>query len=120
MLRHDYGLFVRKAIEVPDGPQDIFAYSELISWNDLARQMSEVTGKKVAYVQQSNEEFIKDLTSKGLPESFVIALLDAYLSCVEFGYYGKNDIGPSRKGLAREPATFREYAKLTDWSQVLN
>jgi len=39
-VKHDYGLFVRKAIEAP-GDAEIYAYSELISWADMAKQFSE-------------------------------------------------------------------------------
>ncbi|KAG8995472.1 hypothetical protein FRB94_009141 [Tulasnella sp. JGI-2019a] len=118
--RQDYGLFVRKAIEVPDCPQDMFAYGERITWDELAKQLSEATGKKVTYVQQSNEEFMKDFTSKGLPELIATVILNMYLSSIEFGYYGKKDSGLNREVLAREPIAFREWAKLTDWSKILN
>lgn len=38
--KHDYGLFVRKAIEVP-GQEEIFAHSEVIRVDELAKQLSE-------------------------------------------------------------------------------
>jgi len=120
--RSDYGLFVRKAIEAPAGrePEDIFAYSEIISWTEQAQQLSEVTGKNVKYIQQSNEDFVKQLTSFGLPEPVVMAILNMWLGASEFGYWGKKDITSSPIGLARKPLTWREFVKATDWSKILN
>lgn len=39
----DYGLFVRKAIELPEEfrGKEIFTYGELISWKEFVRQLSE-------------------------------------------------------------------------------
>ncbi|KAG8859537.1 hypothetical protein FRB96_004421 [Tulasnella sp. 330] len=118
--KHDYGLFVRKAIEVPNSPEELYAYGELISWKQIAQELGEGTGKDVKYVHQSDEDFIKDFVLLGLPEFVAKSLLAMYLSAVEFNYYGKKDIKGNLDGLARKPLTWREFVRVSDWSKILN
>ncbi|KAJ7468470.1 NAD(P)-binding protein, partial [Mycena latifolia] len=57
---HDYGLFVREAIESPafGAGSEVLAAGEDISVRDMLVQLSEITGKKVGYKRINDEEFM--------------------------------------------------------------
>ncbi|KAG9012071.1 hypothetical protein FRB94_011767 [Tulasnella sp. JGI-2019a] len=116
---NDYGIFVRKAIESP-GATEIYAYGEVISHADVVKQLSEITGKKVTYVQLTEEQYTKGATASGLSEIAAKEFSDMYNAIAEFGYYGNKEIQSSLQGLVRKPRTWAEFVKATDWSQVLN
>jgi len=115
----DYGLFVRKAIESDGGETELLTHGDILTPVEIARTISEGTGKTVSYVQISPEAYKKSLTSNGLPEFVATMLTEMWLTIDEFGYYGKKDAGPSLQGLARKPRTFTEFVKATDWSSIL-
>ncbi|KAG8859536.1 hypothetical protein FRB96_004420 [Tulasnella sp. 330] len=119
---HDYGLFVRKVIEAPTHEPftSVYSYSEVLSQKEIARQLTEGTGKHVTYHQVSEEEYKQDWIAMGLPQATVQEIYESFASHAEVGYYGDKDIGPSLRGLARTPRTWAEFIKVTDWSQVLN
>ncbi|KAG9001768.1 hypothetical protein FRB93_011973 [Tulasnella sp. JGI-2019a] len=122
-VAHDYGLFVRKAIESPRDASsgvDVFAYGEVISFANLVKQLSEITGKTVKYVQVTPEQFMQSALAGGVAESSARELLENFQVIEEFGYYGSKDTSRSLEGLARKPRTWAEFAKANDWSKVLN
>ncbi|KAG8986478.1 hypothetical protein FRB95_007856 [Tulasnella sp. JGI-2019a] len=118
--KHDYGLFVRKAIEAPGKQDEIFAHGEVISLAAMAERLSETTGKKVTYMQISHAAFMAALTSRGFSNEIARSYLEMHLSVGEFGYFGKKDLGPSLEGLARAPRTWKQFVEVTDWSKILN
>jgi len=116
--QNDYGLFVRKAIEQPGlVGSEIYAYGEAISMKDIAKQLSEATGKDIKYVQITEEQFkaAAPFPTPAVKQEF----LDMFLYFDEFGYYGGKDISTSQQGLARQPNTWADFVKATDWSKVL-
>ncbi|KAG8983328.1 hypothetical protein FRB93_007307 [Tulasnella sp. JGI-2019a] len=117
--RHDYGLFVRKAIELP-GLEELYAHGDVISSEKMAQQWGEITGQEVKYVQIPKDTFLKGAKEAGVPEPVAKELLGMHLAVEEFGYFGKKIIGPSLTGLARAPHTWAEFIKATDWSKIIN
>ncbi|KAG8856021.1 hypothetical protein FRB96_006588 [Tulasnella sp. 330] len=115
----DYGIFVRKAIETP-GASEIYAYGEEISNADIAKQLSEITGKSVIYVQVTEEQYKKAITAAGLSELAALELTEMWLAIAYHNYYGDKEIKSSHQGLIRKPRTWAEFVKATDWSTVLN
>ncbi|KAG9014587.1 hypothetical protein FRB94_011765 [Tulasnella sp. JGI-2019a] len=140
-MANDYGLFVRKAIESP-GVSEVYAHGEVISYTEVVKQLSEITGKKVAYVQITTEQFEQGLTSSGFPEHSAKEVSEMFNSIAEFGCqynlsvieeagvnaafvpsyldFGNKDIKSSLEGLVRPPRTWAEFVKASDWSAVLN
>lgn len=116
---HDYGLFVRKAIEQSEPGTEIFAYGSVISGADMAKQWGEVLGKKASYVQVSEDQFKQGVLKGGVPEPVATEFLEMYLAIAEYGYFGKKDLGPSLQGLARTPRTWVDFVKANDWSKIL-
>jgi len=119
---HDYGLFVRAAIESGDlaPPFEMLACGEVISNGDIAKQMSEITGKKIVYVQSNKEQFMGGAMASGMSEVVANEIAEMLLSIAEFGYYGKKNGAAHPESLVRAPRTWAEYVKVTDWSKVLN
>ncbi|KAJ6542203.1 NAD(P)-binding protein [Mycena vulgaris] len=117
---HDYGLWVRQVLEQPVFPDgsEVRTSGENITVEDVALQLSQVTGKKVVFKQLSVEEFKINLESLAFPPHIVVDLIEHFLNYDEFGYYAGKPTA-SNAGLARTPRTFVEYAKATDWSPVL-
>ncbi|KAG8856022.1 hypothetical protein FRB96_006589 [Tulasnella sp. 330] len=115
----DYGLFVRKAIENP-GASEIYAYAEEITHANAAKQLSEITGKTVVYMQITEEQYKKGITSAGLSEVAALEFTEMWLAIANYTYYGNKEIKSSLQGLARTPRTFAEFVKATDWSAILN
>lgn len=119
---HDFGLFVRLAIESEEfNPGDgkvISAYSEWVSVADQARILSEVTGKVVRYNRITDEQLRSSLARAGLPPHAIDDMVDMFHFHEE--YWAKTYVHSNRNGLARQPRTFREYCEAEDWSTVLN
>lgn len=100
---HDAGLFVRLAIESNgfkkgDG-KIIFAYAEWVTVGDQVKILSETLGKKVHYMQMTDEQL-----SKGMPERVIDDILQMYRYHEEL--WGKTYIRSNRENLARRPRTF--------------
>jgi len=115
-VEYDYGLFVRVAIELPEQPREVLACSEVITLADMAKQMSENTGKTINYVQLTREQF---MAGAPFPDALKVEMLEMLLTVAEFGYYGKKDVLASYKELARKPRTWAEFVESTDWSKIL-
>ncbi|KAJ6518277.1 NAD(P)-binding protein [Mycena vitilis] len=115
----DYGLFVRQVLELPVFPDgaEIYAASEDITVEDMARQLSEVTGKKVAFKQITIEEWSKGFAAHGTPPAIIAELIDGTRFFDDFGYYGGQP-SASRDGLGRPTRTWTQFVKGTDWSNI--
>ncbi|KAJ7775272.1 NAD(P)-binding protein [Mycena metata] len=115
----DYGLYVRRVLEAPVFPDgaEILTSSEDISVAELARQISEVTGKNVIYKQITPEEWSKTFAAAGLPPPMVTEVVEGFLHFDEFGYYGGKP-SSSREGLARPTRSWREFVKAAHWSKI--
>jgi len=115
---HDYGIFVREAIESPAfGPgTEILTCGELISVADALSQVAEITGKKISFVQISDEQFLANYPA---PAHIALEVLQNFLYIQDFGYYGGKDIKPSHQHLARKPRTWAEFVKSTEWDTIL-
>ncbi|KAJ6492617.1 NAD(P)-binding protein [Mycena vulgaris] len=116
----DYGLYVRQVFELPVFPDgsEVFTSGENITFQDLALQLSQATGKKIPFKQISVEQFGKTVQALGLPPHIVLDMQEFFQAFDEFGYYGPNAT-TSAKGLARKPRTWTEFAQTADWSKVL-
>ncbi|KAG8880548.1 hypothetical protein FRB97_000718 [Tulasnella sp. 331] len=116
----DYGLFVRKAMEASQ-MQNIYAYGEEISYADIVKQMSDITGKKVMFKEISKEEYEQALIGAGMPARIALELYEmiAYIAS-DVGYFGTKDIAGSRAGLEQLTHSWADFVKATDWSKVLN
>ncbi|KAJ7657803.1 NAD(P)-binding protein [Mycena polygramma] len=117
---NDYGLYVRRVLELPVFPDgsDVYTSSEDITVEEMARQLTEVTGKKVVFKQITVEEFSKPLLAFGVPPHVIDAVVEAFCFWDEFGYYGGQP-SAEREGLARSTHTWLEFVKSSDWSKVL-
>jgi len=116
----DYGLFVRKAMEASE-MQNIYAYGEELSYADLVKQMSEITGKKVTFKEVSKEEYEKMLIGIGMSPRLALEMYEmfAYIAS-DVGYFGTKDIQGSRAGLEQLTHSWADFVKATDWSKVLH
>ncbi|KAJ7241470.1 hypothetical protein C8J57DRAFT_1561318 [Mycena rebaudengoi] len=108
---HDYGLFVRKAIESPEfGPgSEILTSGEVISIGDMVSQLAEITGKKIVFASISDADFIK---ATGFPHSVALEVLESMKYYEECGYYAGKDTAPSRRYLARSTRTWAEWTNI--------
>ncbi|KAJ7154130.1 NAD(P)-binding protein [Mycena filopes] len=116
----DYGLFVRRVFEAPVFPDgtEVFTGGEDITVREMLRQLSEATGKSVAFQQITAEEGEKGLAAVGLPPPILNDMIDLVGFLGEFGYYGGRPTS-SHEGLGRKPRTWAEFVKTADWSKVL-
>ncbi|KAG8986822.1 hypothetical protein FRB93_005164, partial [Tulasnella sp. JGI-2019a] len=72
----DYGLFVRKVIEEDVDPsvRDVGAYGEFISYADMVKQLSEITGKTVTYKEVTSDEYVAAAVAGGYPQRIALEL----------------------------------------------
>lgn len=120
-MAHDYGLFVRHAIESPEYAHggEILTASELISMRDAARQLSEVTGKTVTYEQEAPEAFVGRMKATGWGTDRVhLEMTENMLAYTDVGYYCGRSVIDFNK-LPRKPHTWKEYVASQDWSNLL-
>ncbi|KAJ7180914.1 NAD(P)-binding protein [Mycena filopes] len=121
-IEHDYGRFVRRAIEAPVFPDgsEVLTSSEDITMVDLTRQISEVTGKKVWFKQIPLKDWEDLFVAAGFPRPMASGVIEGYNFFDEFGYYGGK---PSASGDGLGPGgptkTWAEFVKEADWSKVL-
>ncbi|KAK7028507.1 NmrA domain-containing protein [Favolaschia claudopus] len=119
-MENDFGAYVVvQAIEAPVFPdgKSIYAATEELSWSEVARQVSEGTGKQVSFKHESFDEEVDAFVSRGIPRPFAISIAEGYLSFGEFGYFGKNPSG-KREGLTHPKRSFAEWVKTADWSKA--
>ncbi|KAF7304396.1 NmrA domain-containing protein [Mycena chlorophos] len=116
---HDYGLWVRKALELPVFPngQSWAAVGEFISPEDQMKQLAEVTGKSMTYAEITPDAFAQGMESAGTPPHIVLAVKEVFTGVGEFGYFSKDTI-VTTEGLARKPRTWKESVAAMDLSSV--
>ncbi|KAJ6510575.1 NAD(P)-binding protein [Mycena sanguinolenta] len=119
-MENDFGLYVRRALELPVFPDGsvVCTTSEDITVEEIASQLSQVTGKKVVFKQITTEDATKNFLASGIPTAITADLVEGMQFIDEFGYYG-GQTTDSREGLARPTRTFAEFAKDADWSKIL-
>ncbi|KAF7341889.1 NmrA domain-containing protein [Mycena sanguinolenta] len=119
-MEHDFGLYIRRVLEVPVFPDGsvVCTTGEDITVPEMARQLSQVTGKQVVFKQVSAEEAENNFVAFGYPSAAAGDIVQGMLFFDEFGYYG-GQATASREGLARPTRTFTEFAKDADWSKTL-
>ncbi|KAJ7325573.1 NAD(P)-binding protein [Mycena albidolilacea] len=117
-MENDYGLYVRRVLEMPVFPDgtEVYTTSEDITVAEMARQLSQVTGKKVAFKRITAEQSAQHFDSIGFPPEPAAETMD-FMN--DFGYYGGKP-SSSKQGLARPTRTFAEFVKAADWSKILN
>ncbi|KAJ7890897.1 NAD(P)-binding protein [Mycena olivaceomarginata] len=120
-MENDYGLYVRRVLEMSVFPDGLELYTgEDITAEEMARQLSQVTERKVIFKQITTEDFTKNFAAVGVPLGVATdAAAGFWEFCNEFGYYGGRSTISSREGLARTSRTFAEFAKGVAWSMVL-
>ncbi|KAJ7860420.1 NAD(P)-binding protein [Mycena olivaceomarginata] len=118
-IEHDYGLYVQRALEQPVFPdgEEVYTTSEDITVENLARQLSEATGKQVVFKQISVEEWTKAFAAMGVPPVISNEIIDGFRFFDEVGYYGGQPTA-SREGLAKKTRTWAEFVKEADWSKA--
>ncbi|KAJ7321976.1 NAD(P)-binding protein [Mycena albidolilacea] len=119
-VENDFGLYVRWVLEMPVFPDglEVRTSSENITPEEMARQISEGTGKTVVFKQISVEETAQLLVSLGYPPAGAAEIAEEFLFFDEFGFYGGAET-TSTEGLARPTRTFAEFVKGADWSKAL-
>ncbi|KZV78226.1 NAD(P)-binding protein [Exidia glandulosa HHB12029] len=117
-MEHDYGLFVRYAIESPEynkGGGTIHTYGELVRTSEAAATLERVRGIKVAVTDFPGPEAQRaKLEGLGFPPHIVLDFLDSVVMA-ENGYYFGLELSEEqqkvRAGLARQPRTFEEFLR---------
>ncbi|KAJ7646921.1 NAD(P)-binding protein [Roridomyces roridus] len=116
-VANDYGLYVRQVFELPVFPSgsEVRTAGELIPVEEIARQIGEVTGRKVVFKQITAEDFSGRVEALGVPPHLAEDVKECLVGIAEYGYYGAKDIS-SHEGLARKPRTWKEFVQASDWS----
>ncbi|EJD36252.1 NAD(P)-binding protein [Auricularia subglabra TFB-10046 SS5] len=114
---HDYGLFVRYAIEnlaFRTGGGTIYTWGELISHAQAAEILARVRGVQVKLQPLSWEQYVEGAKAQGLPQHLIDDLHD-FKFTEDFGYLFGNEEDPEqlkiRERLARRPRTFEEFLR---------
>lgn len=83
--------------------------NELYSFEDIAKVLSELSGKTITYTNADLDEFTKTLKERNIPEHFIF-IFTAFLTDFKNHQYEKatNDL---EELLGREPATLKEALK---------
>ncbi|EJD54869.1 NAD(P)-binding protein [Auricularia subglabra TFB-10046 SS5] len=115
---HDYGLFVRYAIETPEyrkgGDHAIYTYSERLSHPQAADILSRVRGIKLTIDPTPVEAYLAAAEASGMPPHVVADFKDSRYA-MQYGYYIHKETSAEqqavRKALARQPRTFEEFLR---------
>ncbi|KAJ7693893.1 hypothetical protein B0H17DRAFT_481766 [Mycena rosella] len=108
-VAHDYGLYVRAAIEDPAlGAGSEVQSGTLISFGEMVAKLAEVSGKKITYAEVDREKFIE---MTGMPE-YGNMLADMFQAFAVHGYYGPKEI-TSAGVLARKPRSWSDFLDVT-------
>ncbi|KAK0301941.1 hypothetical protein LTR01_009066 [Friedmanniomyces endolithicus] len=117
---HDAGLFVRLAIESEEFNKGdggvISAYSEWVSSADQAAVLGKAVGKKVAYMQVTDQQMRGGMEQEGMPQHVINDMLGMFRYHDEF--WEKTYIHSNREQLARAPRTYKAYCEAEDWDGV--
>ncbi|KAJ0367095.1 hypothetical protein COL26b_011450 [Colletotrichum chrysophilum] len=119
---HDFGLFVQLAIESDefnrgDG-KTIWACGDQVTVPDQVKNISTVTGKKIAYNKVTEEQSRAGMVQAGLPPFVVDDMIEMFKfhEVWNSAYAAGSHVEPAK--LARRPRTFKEYVENEDWSAV--
>ncbi|KAJ3138251.1 hypothetical protein HDU90_001213 [Geranomyces variabilis] len=103
---HDYGPAVRAVIERPAlGPGTELLTGTTTSFQEIAEVLTEVTGKRHVYQQDSHEDFV---IGKGMPSPCAELLWEAWSFVNDFGYYNGRNPEESLKVTGITSAPVRE------------
>lgn len=80
----------------------------LMTFADIAKDLSEATGQQVIYHPLSHDEFVQGVKASGAPET-VVWMMDYLFSTVLDGR-NSNLCDGVQRALGREPKDFRDYA----------
>ncbi|KAJ6561541.1 NAD(P)-binding protein [Mycena vulgaris] len=104
-VAHDYGLYVRAAIEHPAlGAGSEVQSGTLISFGEMIAKLSEVSGKKITYAELDREAFIE----KTQMPDFGPMLADMFQAFEVHGYYGPKEI-TNASVLVRKPRSWADF-----------
>ncbi|KAK6974510.1 NmrA domain-containing protein [Favolaschia claudopus] len=109
-ITEDYGLWARYMFELSEGEfpngQSVVTHTEIITLPEMASQVSEVTRKKVIFKRISFEEFGENMRKAGFPV-----------------WRGLDELGwpttISHTVLPRRTRTWKKFAEMSDWSEIL-
>jgi len=114
-VAYDYGLYVRAAIEHPAlGAGSDVQSGTLTSFGDMVATLSQVSSKKITYLEMTRDEFIE---ATGMPD-FGPMLSDMFEAFGVHGYYGPKAI-TSPGFLARTPRSWADFLKVTPVQELL-
>ncbi|KAF0317419.1 nmrA family transcriptional regulator [Colletotrichum asianum] len=119
---HDFGLFVQLAIESDEFNRGdgkiIWAYGDQVTVPDQVKNISTVTGKKIANNKVTEEQIRAGMVQAGLPPFVVDDMIETFKfhEVWNSAYAAGSHVEPAK--LARRPRTFKEYAENEDWSAV--
>ncbi|KAK7055460.1 NmrA domain-containing protein [Favolaschia claudopus] len=115
-IPHDYGLWARYLLELPDSEfpngASVVTHGEVLTVSEMADQLSTVTGNKIVFNSISIEQFIESVVAAGFPSE---AMVDVWKALGEFGW----PITTSCNVLPRPTRTWKEFVEISDWSKVL-
>ncbi|KAM7208108.1 hypothetical protein V8F20_001654 [Naviculisporaceae sp. PSN 640] len=100
-----------QALTMPVAPNTEFLVlgPELLSYDDIARTLSEVLGKKIVHVDLTSGDLERRHRSFGMPEDYS-SMMSALDTGIKYGMENRtNDVVLSVTGVA--PKTFKEYAE---------
>ncbi|KAJ7368786.1 NAD(P)-binding protein [Mycena albidolilacea] len=107
-VAHDYGLYVRATIENPAlGPGSEVLSGKPISFGDIVAKLSEVSGKKITYLELDREAFIE---ATGMSDYG--PMLSDMFEAFGFPDYGGKEIA-SESLLARKPRSWADFLTAT-------
>ena len=84
-----------------------FTGNEVVSWEEIAKMISGITGETISYVSPSTDEFKGALTQAGVPLE-IVGMLGDFNSGIAAGEF--EEIKPDLEAiLGRKPATVKSY-----------
>jgi len=101
VLLDEAGKYDNKSIELGG--------AEGLSWGDVAKLISKISGIEIAYVSPSNEEFAETLTKAHVPGEY-IGLFTGFSNAAKQGEF-ENITGNLEAILGKKPETVAEYLK---------
>lgn len=99
------------ALSEPDHAGEIYEVTgpRLMSFADIAAELSDVTGREIAYIQVPHDAFVSEAADSGAPKD-VVWMLDYLFATVLDGRNAHLTDGVQR-ALGRPPRDFTEYAR---------
>ncbi|KAF7298621.1 NmrA domain-containing protein [Mycena indigotica] len=117
-VEKDYGEFVvRRVIEpevFPHG-QEVNTRGEALTPEEIAKAISQGTGKNVVYNEITPEEWKRRLLEGGVPELLAEDTIQTFAYFSEFGVYAHKSLA-SAEGIRLH--TFAEFVQRSNWDEV--